>query len=88
MKVKVPKQWNHWCYRLKLKDTMKYKRLRHKYVSLKGHGRWWRVNIKDEFQYSEVFKTFDKWGNSTEATFAIPQSFAEFEAILRKAQKK
>jgi len=86
--MKLPKQWNHWCYRLKLHDTMKYKRYRHKYVSLKGHGRHWRITNQDKFQYSEVFETFDRWANSTEGTFEIPKTFKEFEAILRKAQEK
>ena len=78
--MKLPKQFRHWCYRLKLHDTMKKKKYR-KYVALKGHGRWWRINSINQFQYSEVFETFDKWANSLDGSFDIPKTFNDIQKI-------
>ena len=85
--IKLPKQWHHWCYRLKLEDTIKRRKYRNKFVSLKGHGRLWRINSLGQFQYSEIYEMFDKWSNSTEGTFDMPTTFKELEFIVKKAMK-
>jgi hypothetical protein len=88
--MKLPKQWKHWVYRLGLKENKGFGKDRKKYSKfyLNGFNRLWRINCLNQFQYSEKLDTFDRWSNSTEGTFPIPQSFKEFEFIVKKAREK
>lgn len=76
MRVKLPKQWPHWCKRLHLRKDSTF-RGTDEWTLLIGCGRHWRINVNGEFQASERHETFDRWANSTVATFTIPKTYTE-----------
>ena len=74
--TKTPKQWAHWCQRLHLRKSGRG-RGAYAWRSLIGCGRYWRINANGEFQASERYENFDRWANSTAATFTIPKTYTE-----------
>lgn len=83
--MKIPKQVFHWAGKAGLKLTSKYKRK--KFYSWKGKGRNWRINIHNRFQVSEPYDKFDRWANSVEETWGIPQSECEFITLVESVGK-
>ena len=76
VRVKLPKQWAHWCQRLHLRKNYQGHGA-HAWRVLIGCGRHWRINVNGEFQASERHENFDRWANSTAATFTIPKTYTE-----------
>lgn len=84
-KIKVPKQIHHWAQKAGLRsEGRKFRKWR---LNWKGHGRRWRVNVHGQFQASERYETFDRWANSTEETWGMPQYWHEFESIVKGVGK-
>lgn len=82
MKVKLPKQWKHWLYRLGLRPHGK--RWKHRQVLYyKGRGRVWRVALDHEtgrnyFQGGDRYENFDRWAISNRYDFSLPLTFEQF----------
>lgn len=80
--MKMPKQIYYWAYKAGLHQFQSS--TRHKYHTWKGHGRYWRVNMRGEFQASEGYHSFDRWANSTLQTWQMPKCEQEFVELVRK----
>lgn len=81
MKQKLPKQFYHWCSRLRLHQGSKRYTKKQKIPYLKGRNRRWRVNCFFDFQMSCVEEDFDRWANSYVAEFSMTgiKTFKEFK---------
>lgn len=75
-RVKLPKQWAHWCQRLHLRKSGRGRGAR-AWRLLIGCGRHWRVNVNNELDVSCRHENFDRWAISTVATFTIPKTYTE-----------
>ena len=81
-KIKLPKQWKHWCRKMHLRPIMSdtyYYHQKH-WFYLKGNGFCWRVNCNWEFERGDTNEEFDRWAlcNIDKVDY-IPQTFEEFE---------
>lgn len=85
IEIKLPKSFRHWITSagLSMNCSPRTKRNRWSPFSLIGRGRHWRVNCNGTFDMSEVYKDFDRWANSREATFDLPKSKAEFIKLVK-----
>lgn len=81
MKIKIPKQFYHWCEQNHIKLIRKKRK--NKYY-FKGFGRYFRITADNYFQVSEPVETFDRWANSVVFAFEMPQTQHEFRRCLDK----
>lgn len=84
VKYKLPKQWKDWCRRSGLSPMTTRFKGRWTWHYLKGHGRVWRVNCYVMFQCGDTLKDFDRWALCSIKETPIPQSKAEFKAVVKK----
>lgn len=85
--IKLPKQWKHWCHKLNLRPEApksRYSRVAYRYFYLVGRGRRFMINCYGEFVVGELYSEFDRWANSTEDTYNMPETFQQFKTILEK----
>lgn len=84
MRLKLPKQWKHWCSLANLRIHGR-RAFRHKwtYFSLKGQGRVWRVNDRAMFQCGDTYEDFDRWALCDIRQAPIPRTKVEFLATVK-----
>ena len=79
----VPSGWRQMCKAVGLRPDGPGDNWTH----LKGRGRRWRVNASRTFDMSCPYIDFDRWANSTERTFPLPQNKTELELYVRFAHR-
>lgn len=79
---RVPKQINWWAYKAGLRPYKPSLKSYRRFHNWKGRGRHWRINNAGLFQVSEPREAFDRWANSVQETWSIPQSEHEFIALV------
>lgn len=85
VKVKLPKQWKHWCQKLNLRrhssKINKWDRNINSWFYLKGRGFVWRIDCFGHFQRGDRIEDFDRWAlcNISEIDF-VPNTFKSFES--------
>lgn len=84
-RVKIPKQFGHWCKINKIKFDMKYyngfsiNKLYTEYT--KNRKRHFRVNNLNQFEICDG--DMDRWANSTYRSTTVPRTYKEFiESLL------
>jgi hypothetical protein len=91
-KLRLPKQWEHWCQVNNLRPHGNLRRKRWTY--LKGQGRVWRIaydNVGDRghwFQGGDRHEQFDRWALSKRYDFTIPKTLTEFSAAIDSLKPK
>lgn len=63
------------------------KRAWRSWMTLRGSGRRWRINVSGTFDMSCPNADFDRWANSTERTFPLPKTKTELELYVRFAHR-
>jgi hypothetical protein len=78
----LPRSFNHWLSSRGIRIHSREKRSRwlKPPVCWYGKGREFRVNMFGEFEMGD--NDFDRWVNSTEVSFNIPELRSEMDAIL------
>ena len=85
-RVKLPKQWKHWCKvnNLRPHKPKGWASQTHDWFYLKGQGRHWRVNCYSEFECGDTYAEFDRWAMCTIASTSLPQTQLEFTQVVAK----
>lgn len=84
-KIKLPKQWMHWCSQMNLRQRGAWGKHRRKFrgLYLKGMGHEWRVGSHGKFQRGDTYEDFDRWALCNIMETPIPQTFKEFEKFVK-----
>lgn len=82
-KIKLPKQWKHWCADSKLKPHSRTKS-GYGWFYLTGHGYHWRLNCHNKFQIGDSYENFDRWALCDIYETDCPSTRAEFRAAVAK----
>lgn len=77
-RIKLPKQWRHWCSLFGLKLHHKRGQASHQWFYLVGRGRVWRVNCHNMLQCGDTLEEFDRWALCTIAQSKTPTTKASF----------
>lgn len=88
-KVKLPKQWKHWCKKAGFKIQgyrygmeSRWARRPWAWFYLEGKGYHWRVNCFAEFERGDTYEDFDRWARCIIDATRLPKTEAEFmEAV-------
>jgi len=89
MSSKIPKQWKHWLYRLRLRQEWHGDA-----YSYKGRGHHWRIGYRYYgknsgqlfFQRGDKYEDMDRWAlTDTVSHEGIPQTFAELKEFVENA---
>lgn len=81
-KIKLPKQWKHWCSKMNLRPAYPC-RSRWDYFYVNGRGFVWRVNCHGHFERGDTHQEFDRWALcNIDYVETIPQTFDEFKATV------
>lgn len=84
-KVKLPKQWRHWCADRGLKIHGKKRGQSHwQWFYLKGKGHYWRVNCDGMLERGDAYADFDRWALCTVDEVPLPKTLAEFRAAVAR----
>ena len=84
-KVKLPKQWRHWCADLGLKIHGKKRgQGQWQWFYLKGKGHYWRVSCHGMFERGDSYEDFDRWALCTIDEVPLPRTRAEFRASVAR----
>lgn len=86
-KIKLPKQWKHWCTSSGLKPHASkqnsWRRKTWSWFSLQGQGRYWRINCYGEFQCGDNYENFDRWALcKIYSVKSIPKTQKQFKEAL------
>lgn len=85
MKIKLPKQWEHWCQSQGLRiHGRRIGKKRHHWLYLKGRGFVWRVNCFGNLQRGDPLVEFDRWALCQVDEVIMPKSKAEFKAAVEQ----
>lgn len=81
------RQWRYWCIEAGLLPCLfEGETLEsisdESFYSLRGYDRHWRITCNGEFQVSEPYEHFDRWANSVEETFKMPNSQKDLMKIV------
>lgn len=84
VKVKLPKQWKHWCAQMGLRrhcrKIYKWDRNINSWLYLKGKGHVWRINCYGEFERGDTIEDFDRWALcNIDYLDNVPQTFGAFK---------
>lgn len=81
----LPKQWEHWCRKARLKPqgADRWSRgIQKRGFYLRGRGHHWRVNCFGIFQIGDTYEEFDRWALCTVVDVMMPTCEADFlEAV-------
>jgi hypothetical protein len=86
-RVKLPKQWRHWCNQMNLRPEYISRRNR-KWLYMVGRGRRWRVNMYSQFQSGDAYADFDRWANSVFNEIELPHTFEQFQKAVLLLENK
>lgn len=95
-KLKLPKQWKHWIYRVGLRPHgRKYTHGTSNWLYFKGKGHVWRIARKYDdnnmlvFQRGDTIEEFDRWALCDIIETPWPfKNFNEFEEFVNTARGK
>ena len=73
----LPPGWQRMCKAVGLRPEGHRASRGTAWLHLIGCGRRWRINVNNKFQASDRHENFDRWANSTVATFPIPKTYTE-----------
>ena len=73
----LPPGWQRMCKAVGLRPDSPRVSCGTSWLHLIGAGRRWRVNVNNELDVSRRHENFDRWANSTVATFTIPKTYTE-----------
>lgn len=84
-KIKLPKQWKHWCRsaHLATRDYGYSQRPQDRWFYLRGHGREWRVNCHGMLQCGDTYADFDRWALCEIREVPLPKTRAGFLAAVQ-----
>lgn len=90
---KLPKQWKHWCKKLRLRPESKCVKATDNWAYLNGQGRKWRIaqrNANNQsdciFQAGDLLADFDRWAISERRNFEIPKTWEEFKNAVHSVR--
>lgn len=89
-RVKLPKQWKHWCKKARIQplESGRWSRDQYGYFYLHGCGRYWRVDCNAQLCVSDANRHFDRWANSEVTSAPMPKTEAEFLATVKELLHK
>lgn len=84
-KVKLPKQWRHWCadQNLRLHGAKRGQGM-WQWFYLKGKGHYWRVSFHGMLQRGDAYADFDRWARCNIDEVPLPRTRAEFRASVAR----
>lgn len=82
-KVKLPKQWKHWCAVSRLRPQYRSRKM-YDWFYLVGHGHVWRVNCYNQFQIGDTYDDFDRWALCKIYEIPTPKSLNEFRTQVKE----
>lgn len=84
-KLKLPKQWKHWCADQHMRmHGKRYSRGFKGWLYLRGHGYYWRVNCFGMLQCGDTYEEFDRWALCDIAETLMPTTRSDFRAAIKK----
>lgn len=87
-KVKLPKQWRHWCADQNMRVYSKRGSAQHQWLYLRGRGYVWRVNRHGMFQRGDDLVRFDRWALCVINEVPVPRTRADFRLAVAQLLAK